>query len=136
MRQGKLMENFLIVPVELIERCNEVEIQLGIREETLDALVPYDPNNMLDFIDLSSNEEPPLAGGKPQVNSLLSALTTLLAEDPRTETAVIEIICEGGTVSLFGDVKDQKTKEAATELVSDHPDVIAVNNNLKVQPSY
>ena len=134
MRQGKLMEKFLTVPVELIEQSSEKEIQLGIREETLEKLMPYDPNNILDFIDAASDDEPSLVGETSQKKNLLGELTALLAEDPRTETAVIELICEGGTVTLAGHVKDQQTKETAAELVGKHPDVITVHNNLTIQP--
>lgn len=136
MRQGKLLEKFLTVPAELIERSSEAEIQLGIREETVADLAPYDPHHVLDFVELASMEEPPLVGEKPKKNNLLAELTTLLVNDPRTETAVIEIICEGSKVNLEGSVKNQQTKEAAAEVVSRHPDVLTVNNNLKVEATY
>lgn len=136
MRQGKLMEKHLTIPVELIEQSSEGEIQLGIREETLQDLTLYDPHDMLDFLEVSSAEEPPLAGERVKKSNLFGELTALLAKDPRTETAVIDVICEGGTVTLAGDVKDQKTKETAVALVNQHPDVVTVHNNLKVQPRH
>lgn len=137
MRQGKWLENFLIIPVDLIDQGNEEEIHLGIREENLEKLDFYDPNNLLDIWHTSSSDTAPLLAGRAgQQNNLLAELTTLLVKDPRTETAVIEIICEGGTISLSGKVKDQQTKAAAAEIVSHHPAVITVNNNLKIQPSY
>lgn len=132
MRKGKLMEKFLTVPVELIEQSSEAEIHLGIKEETVADLTPYDPHNLLNLIEIASEKEPPLGGEPRQKNNLLADLTALLVADPRTENAVIETICEGSKVTLTGSVKDQKTKDAAAEVVTSHPDVLTVNNNLKI----
>lgn len=67
-------------------------------------------------------------------NNLTSDLTAILADDPRTETAVIEIINERGVITLSGVVPDLQTKEAAATLIKRHPDVISVNNSLQVGP--
>lgn len=132
-KQGKLAEQFLTVSTEFIEQNSEVEIQLAIDNQDLDKFVEYYYNDMAE-VEREDDLEPPLAGEEkpPLTNHLFNELTAILAEDARTETAVIELICKGGVVTLEGTVANPETKEAATTLVSDHPNVIAVHNNLKL----
>ncbi len=134
MRHGKSARQFRAVPTEFIEQNSEVEIHLAIDNQDLDELVVYYYNGT-SGIEMEDDSGEPLEGGqgKPLTSHLLNDLTSKLAEDPRTETAVIELICEGGVVTLEGTVADQGTKEVAANLVSNHPEVITVHNNLKLK---
>ncbi|HXF63218.1 MAG TPA: BON domain-containing protein [Caldilineaceae bacterium] len=69
-------------------------------------------------------------------NSALAArVTAALASDPRTHLAVIEVISDRGVITLNGRVKDAETRQAAEEIASEQPGVVAVINGLEVEPS-
>ena len=61
-------------------------------------------------------------------------MTAALADDPRTDLAVIEVISERGIVTLKGKVDSTDVREAAEEITSGQPGVIKVINALEVEP--
>ena len=63
---------------------------------------------------------------------LAEQLYALLRNDPRTEDALIDVIDENGIVTLMGEVDSDKTKQAASEIVKGHPDVVAAFNKLVI----
>jgi osmotically-inducible protein OsmY len=63
---------------------------------------------------------------------LAEQLYALLRNDPRTEDALIDVIDENGIVTLMGEVDSETTKQAASEIVKGHPDVVAAFNKLVV----
>ncbi|HJS29823.1 MAG TPA: BON domain-containing protein [Anaerolineales bacterium] len=63
---------------------------------------------------------------------LAEQLYALLRNDPRTEDSLIDVIDENGIVTLMGEVDSENTKQAASEIVKGHPDVVAAFNKLVV----
>jgi osmotically-inducible protein OsmY len=65
-------------------------------------------------------------------NILADQIYVSLLNDPRTEDVVADVIDENGIITLVGEVDSEKAKQAAYEVASSHPDVVAVFNNLVV----
>jgi hypothetical protein len=57
-----------------------------------------------------------------------------LSEDPRTATAVIEVVYERGVITLTGEVENESAHVAAEEIAHRHEGVVSVVNALEVRP--
>jgi osmotically-inducible protein OsmY len=62
-----------------------------------------------------------------------SRLLTALANDPRTEISVIEVVEDRGTIKLYGQVDDVGIMDAAIEIAEAQPGVLQVINGLTVK---
>jgi osmotically-inducible protein OsmY len=62
-----------------------------------------------------------------------SMVISALADDPRTELAVIEVIENQGVVTLKGKVDSVEVMEAAEEIAAEQPGVIRVVNAMRVE---
>ena len=123
----------LVIPVELIEKLDEQMILVTATKEEADALPEYFvsrnmPEQDKPEPDTALSEAAPLSENV----ALMNDLTKALIADPQTATAVIEITCDRGIVTLMGEVSDQITKETAVAIISQHPNVLTINNELKI----
>lgn len=66
--------------------------------------------------------------------AIMARVVAALAEDPRTSTAVIEVVSDRGVVTLSGTVDSMEIREAAQEIAAKQPGVVAVINALEVRP--
>ncbi|NLH00133.1 MAG: BON domain-containing protein [Chloroflexi bacterium] len=66
-------------------------------------------------------------------NKVLKQVEDALLKDPRTKNAVIDIGYNRGVITLSGNVKNEKERQAAEEIVRSLPDVLQVVNELKVR---
>jgi osmotically-inducible protein OsmY len=66
--------------------------------------------------------------------AIVARVTAALADDPRTEMAVIEVISERGLVTLKGEVDSAKVRDAAEKIAAELPGVVSVVNALEVEP--
>ena len=66
------------------------------------------------------------------VDELTLALNDLLQRDERTVDSPIEVINEGGVITLTGNVYSHNARAAAAEIAGGHPGVISVINDLTV----
>ncbi|HLH73181.1 MAG TPA: BON domain-containing protein, partial [Chloroflexota bacterium] len=57
----------------------------------------------------------------------------LLAADPRTALAPIDVTTQGGEVTLSGTVTSPRVKQAAEEIARAVPGVVVVLNELRVE---
>lgn len=142
--RGKLVDKSVAVPAALIEQADESIITVTAGNQEIEDMVEYfhytpEVESVKGKSVKDENEEahqeplPSTAVIEPIGSStLMSDLAAILATDRRTATAVVELICDRGIVTLAGTVDDQETKEAVVELVKQHPDVITVQNSLKV----
>jgi osmotically-inducible protein OsmY len=62
-----------------------------------------------------------------------SRILTALANDPRTEFSVIEVVEDRGTITLYGQVDDVGIMNAAIEIAEAQPGVLQVINGLTVK---
>lgn len=130
---GTRLRQSLVIPAELIEKLDEQMILVAVTKDETDALPEYFvswnmPEQDEPESDTILSEAAPLSGNVALTNDLTKALTA----DPITETAVIEMTCDRGVVTLMGEVSDQLTKETAVAIISQHPDVFTINNELKI----
>lgn len=65
-------------------------------------------------------------------NKVTKDVTDALLKDPRTKNAVIDVGFNRGVIVLTGNVKDNKTRQAAEEIAKNQPDVLQVVNELKI----
>lgn len=63
---------------------------------------------------------------------LLLQMTAALAADPPTELTIIEVVDESGTVTLSGQVSDERLRTMAEDIAIGHPDVTQAINEVKV----
>lgn len=66
-------------------------------------------------------------------NKVLKQVEDALLKDPRTKNAVIDIGFNRGVITLTGNVKNEKERQAAEEIARSQPDVLQVVNELKVR---
>ena len=62
-----------------------------------------------------------------------SQLLTALANDPRTEFSIIEVVEDRGTITLYGQVDNVRIMDAAIEIAEAQPGVLQVINGLTVK---
>jgi hypothetical protein len=148
-RQDKLLQkSFLTVPFELVEKSESGEsvIHVALENSDFEELIEYTrqapqpaPVNghslpaAPSFADV--NAHPTASPSLTKTSNVTETLSAALAQDPSTQTAVIELIYDRGVVTLAGTVANQETKERAAALVKQHPDVISVQNSLQVSHS-
>ena len=65
-------------------------------------------------------------------NKVTKDVSDALLKDPRTKHAIIDVGFNRGIIVLTGNVKDNKTRQAAEEIALEQPDVLQVVNELKV----
>jgi uncharacterized protein YrrD len=66
--------------------------------------------------------------------AIAAHVTAALADDPRTDTAVIEVISRRGLLTLKGKVDSVEISQAAEEIAQERPGVISVTNALEIEP--
>jgi osmotically-inducible protein OsmY len=62
-----------------------------------------------------------------------SRILTALANDPRTELSIIEVIEDRGTITLYGQVDEVGIMDASIEIAEAQPGVLQVINGLTVK---
>jgi uncharacterized protein YrrD len=128
--RGNRPPQILVISVETIEKLEDTLIQVAVTKAEVEQLPEY-------AISQNSNSPQPEAAFAETAplsenGGLVAELTDLLAADPRTTTAVIDLLCDRGVVTLTGEVEDQNIKETAVALIAQHPKVVTVNNELKI----
>lgn len=133
MAQGGRLQRLLTIPPEVIMDVNETAVTLDMENGKIEELVEF-----FNF----APEPAPVGGTKiplslqdedPLVTPLAEELLEILATDPRTELAFIDLVYDRGVVTLMGTVADAETKEAVADLVSQHPSVLTLHNELKIE---
>jgi osmotically-inducible protein OsmY len=66
---------------------------------------------------------------------LVQRVQDALAKDPRTEDLIVEVVDEGGIVTLTGTVPSHDAREAAEKVARQQDGVIEVVNDLVVEAS-
>jgi hypothetical protein len=70
---------------------------------------------------------------KARHSELLRRTSTCLQDDPRTRDAGIDVVEEGGTVTLTGTVTSEEVRRAAEEIAQQQEGVLQVINELQVE---
>lgn len=133
MRSG-LFAEYHLLPIEVVEEVGDDIFVLLSREE-LAALPRYEPGA---GVDLQSEEqllntletEPLTLAPDEQMPDVTTRVLTALSADPRTQRAVIEVICDRGVITLQGEVDSFKTRSAAEEIAAREAGVTRVHNEL------
>jgi sporulation protein YlmC with PRC-barrel domain len=130
-RGNRLPQN-LVIHAEKVEKLEDTLIQVAMTKAEVEQLPEYAVSQNINGSQLEA--EAALAETAPlsENSELATELTDLLAADPRTETAVVDLLCDRGVVTLTGEVADQNIKETAVALIAQHPKVVTINNELKI----
>ncbi len=139
-RHGALRLSHPLIPAERIQSFDDERIFVNLLNEDLNSLPDYGQMPEMKQERISEPEhdvEPVVVERAPEreetATSLSRRIEMVLARDPRMKDSVIEVIDEGGLITLAGEVTSGKTRAAAAELVSKQPGVVSVMNNLRVR---
>jgi uncharacterized protein YrrD len=139
-RHGTLRLSHPVIPAERIQSFDDDRIFVNLLNEDLSSLPDYSEMPGMKQQKISDGDpdaEPAVVARAPEreetATSLSRRIETVLAGDPRTKDAVIDVIDEGGLITLAGEVNSGQTRTAVAELVSKQPGVVSVVNNLRVR---
>jgi uncharacterized protein YrrD len=140
MRHGFLFPDHLVIPVKLITEIGEEGIFIEATNEELKTFIP----ELLENVDVPNNEsqsypvlDSETADGLTTDALIADRVATALRVHPVTEGAVIEVINQGGLVTLIGVVPDENTRQTAEKVAAQQDNVVKVVNDLVIQtPAY
>jgi hypothetical protein len=66
--------------------------------------------------------------------AIAARVTVALMTDSRTDLTTIDVVSEGGVVTLMGGVDSAAIREAAEEIARSQPSVVTVLNDLEIRP--
>jgi osmotically-inducible protein OsmY len=69
------------------------------------------------------------------MKTLRESVQRALANDPRTQDTVIEVLNKNGVITLSGSVAHSETSEVAESIVHDIDGVVSVVNEIQVEKS-
>ena len=135
MRHGLIFSEQLVIPVEIITEISEDGIFIEATDDELKTLVPYSPEDMsvpdsdLPLLHISDSE---IGNGLTADAIVTNRVAKALRTHPVTADAVIEVINEGGLVTLTGVVPDEKTRQTAEKVAANQDSVVKVVNDLVI----
>jgi uncharacterized protein YrrD len=136
MRHGLLFPDHLIIPVGMITEISEESIFIEAIDEELKTLIPYSPQEIVG----PDNGSESLPASRPETGNGLTAdalvadrVATALRTHPVTANAVIEVINQGGLVTLNGVVPNEKTRQTAEKIAAQQDNVVKVVNDLVIR---
>lgn len=137
-RHGTLRLTHPAIAADRIQSFDDERIFVNLLNEDLDSVPDYkEMPDVAREVVTESEMEPPLVERAPEreetATSLSRRIETVLAQDPRTKNAVIDVIDEGGLITLAGEVNSAETRAVVADLVSKQPGVVSVVNNLRVR---
>jgi hypothetical protein len=133
MRHGLILPHHLLIPVEIITEIGEDSIFIEATDDALKTLVPYSPKDMsvpdsdLPLLHISDSE---IGNGLTAEALVADRVATALRTHPVTADAVIEVVNQGGLVTLTGVVPDEKTRQTAEKIATQQDNVVKVVNDL------
>jgi hypothetical protein len=136
MRHGLLFPDHLVIPVSIITEIGEEGIFIEATNEELKTLNTYSPEE-LDMPDYDSEFQPvsvsEFGNGLTADAIVADRVATALRAHPVTAEAVIEVINQGGLVTLTGVVPDEKTRQTAEKVAANQDSVVKVVNDLVIR---
>jgi uncharacterized protein YrrD len=136
MRHGLIFSEHLVIPVELVTEIGEDGIFIEVTDEELKTLTPYSPEDMAgpDYVPQSLPVSDSETGNGLTADALVAdRVATALRTHPVTADAVIEVINQGGLVTLRGVVPDEKTRQTAEKVAVQQDNVVKVVNDLVIR---
>jgi uncharacterized protein YrrD len=136
MRLGLLFPDHLVIPVSIITEIGEEGIFIEATNEELKTLNTYSPEE-LDMPDYDPEFQPvsvsEFGNGLTADAIVADRVATALRAHPVTAEAVIEVINQGGLVTLTGVVPDEKTRQTAEKVAANQDSVVKVVNDLVIR---
>jgi uncharacterized protein YrrD len=135
MRHGLILPHHLLIPVEIITEIGEDSIFIEATDDALKTLVPYSPKDMsvpdsdLPLLHISDSE---IGNGLTADAIVANRVAKALRTHPVTADAVIEVVNQGGLVTLTGVVPDEKTRQTAEKIATQQDNVVKVVNDLVI----
>ena len=136
MRHGLVFPENLVIPASVITEIGEEGIFIEATNEELKSFVPYSPEE----IPVADDDSQLLPVSVSEFGNGLTAdvivadrVSTALRAHPVTADAVIEVINQGGLVTLSGVVADEKTRQTAEKVAANQDSVVKVVNDLVIE---
>jgi uncharacterized protein YrrD len=141
MHQGFLFPDHLVIPIQLVTEIGGEGIFTEATKEVLKGLITPSPEA---DTTMSAEESPLMPISSTEIGNGLTAdaivanrITKALHNHPVTADAVIEVVNEGGLVTLIGTVPDVKTQQTAAKVAANQDSVVKVVNELVIKaPTY
>jgi uncharacterized protein YrrD len=136
MSHGFLFPDHVVIPATIVSEIGENGIFIEATDDELKQLIPYSP----DTVTVSDGNSEPMTALESQTIDGLTADTIVagrvaaaLHTHPVTANAVIEVISQGGLVTLTGVVHDAKARQTAEKIAAQQDNVVKVINELVVR---
>ena len=136
MRHGLLFPDHLVIPVEIVTEIGEDGIFIEATNDELKTLTPYSPEDMAgpDNVPQSLPVSDSETGNGLTAEAIVAdRVATALRTHPVTANAVIEVINQGGLVTLTGVVPNEKTRQTAEKVAAQQDNVVKVVNDLVIR---